>query len=408
MYLQNRVGHKLIEDNVVFNNFEYGVQIYGTSETYLNNFHVEGNVLFGNGGPGGSWSRNILLGGGTVANAPELIDNITYFPLTGDHGGDNNIGYYPGGQGCLDLVMEGNYFVSGGLALTLYNCPGLVKDNTIVGPVRAFDPASYSSDNSFQRQRPAKNRIFVRPNRYEPGRAHVVVFNWERAARVDVDLTPAGLASGDAFEIRDVQDLFAKPLVAGRYNGRSVQIPMTAKSVVEPYGNIRFHITHTDSEFGVFLVRKLSGAPAKFSAAVEAEDAARGETVLAESAEGASGGKAVRFTAGGGWLAFSTDVPETGLYSVWIRVRQETGAPSSFQLLGAGEVGEVAVDASDSAAPQWKWIHINERLEGGTGDRFLRLEAGSALIALTVTDENLRLDRFIVTSDLSFSPDQQL
>jgi hypothetical protein len=183
---------------------------------------------------------------------------------------------------------------------------------------------------------------------------------------------------------------------------------MTGTQVMKPHGNTRFDVSHTDSEFGVFLVRKLTGAQPSFAIAVEAENADRGETAMTEFADGASGETAVRFLAPGGWMAFSTEVPAAGLYSVWIRVRQETGAPASFQVLGAGEVSEVSIGSDDSPTPRWRWIHLSERTGGLISERFLRLDRGPALIALSVSDENLRFDRFIVTSDLSFSPDQQL
>ena len=47
----------------------------------------------------------------------------------------------------------------------------------------------------------------VRPNRYQPGRAHVIVYNWDLQPQVSVDLSMAGLGSGQRFEIRDVQEV---------------------------------------------------------------------------------------------------------------------------------------------------------------------------------------------------------
>src|SRR6188472_4788229 len=121
-YMQNKDGYKLLIDNVVFNQFELGMQIYGTANTFLNNFYLEGNILFNNGSLGGAYSRNILLGGTIRAASPVVRDNITYYPTNRDHGGENNIGYYAFGAGCSDLQLENNYFISGSIALTLFDC----------------------------------------------------------------------------------------------------------------------------------------------------------------------------------------------------------------------------------------------------------------------------------------------
>lgn len=36
---------------------------------------------------------------------------------------------------------------------------------------------------------PAEPKVFLRPNRYEPGRANFVIYNWSRQAIVPVDLS---------------------------------------------------------------------------------------------------------------------------------------------------------------------------------------------------------------------------
>jgi len=412
VYMQNRSGRKVLEDNLIFNNFEYGIQIYGSSETYLNHFHLEGNVVFGNGAPGGALSRNILLGGTTVAESPVLVNNITYYPLTPGHGGDNNVGYYPSGSGCKGLVMQGNYFVSGGLALTLHNCEvARMEDNTFLGPVRAFDKEPYAVKNQFTSARPADNRVIVRSNRYEKGRAHIVVFNWERRASVAVDLSSAGLVEGDIFEIRDVQNLTGTPVVTGRYAGSRIELPMNSSAVLKPHGDTRHDVTHTDSEFGVFLVRRVSGTTDRPAAAVtvelEAEDANRGETVAAEAAEDASAGTAIRFPSDGGWVAFTADLPAAGIYRLWIRVRQDRGEASSFQLSGGDNPANVFVDAAEGNA-QWRWIGANQRSGDATADRYFQLQQGAVTIAFAAADGALSFDRFILTSDLSFHPDRVL
>ncbi len=51
VYLQNEKAAKVVADNVLFDSFSSGLQIYGTSAAYLRNFDIEGNTIFGSGDP---------------------------------------------------------------------------------------------------------------------------------------------------------------------------------------------------------------------------------------------------------------------------------------------------------------------------------------------------------------------
>ena len=101
--------------------------------------------------------------------------------------------------------------------------------------------------------RPA--RLSDRPNRYEAGRAHVVVFNWTNAGAVSVDLSKV-LRSGDAYEILNVQDLFGSPVVSGTYTGGSVSLPVRAVAAPTPVGGFVTRPGGTGTQFNTYLVRK--------------------------------------------------------------------------------------------------------------------------------------------------------
>ncbi len=85
--------------------------------------------------------------------------------------------------------------------------------------------------------RPTGTRVFVFPNRDEPGRAHAAVFNWDGAPEVAVDLSPA-LATGTPFRIYNILDIRqtirqASPVLTGRFDGNPVKLPMR-KDPVSP------------------------------------------------------------------------------------------------------------------------------------------------------------------------------
>ena len=52
---------------------------------------------------------------------------------------------------------------------------------------------------------PTEPRVFARPNRYQAGRANIIIYNWSRQAAVLVDL--AGVVRvGDHYDVRNAQD----------------------------------------------------------------------------------------------------------------------------------------------------------------------------------------------------------
>jgi hypothetical protein len=268
IYTQNKTGLRLITDNVVFNQYAIGIHAYGSDEAFLDHIRLEGNIVFNNGFTAGDF--NILLGGHRIATRPELIANVTY-----DHPGTgNNVGY---AAGCQDLLMKDNYFVAstGGYAIDLVNCSGELKNNTIMGASRGIEGQTIVTvpelmarypDNMFVAQPTKGAQVFVRPNRFEPGRAHVVVFNWEHSDQVSVDLSSVGLPVGSGFELSDVRNLAAGPIVSGAYAGRPVKIPMKNLPVAPVIG-WKTLPPPTAPEFGVFLLTTSQSEPSAISTA---------------------------------------------------------------------------------------------------------------------------------------------
>jgi hypothetical protein len=78
-------------------------------------------------------------------------------------------------------------------------------------------------------KRPVGTKVFVRPNRYEPGRANVTVYNWDLKSDIEVDLHEV-LMLGAPYEVRNVLDYYGDPVAAGTYSGTPVKLPMTDTS----------------------------------------------------------------------------------------------------------------------------------------------------------------------------------
>jgi hypothetical protein len=242
-----RTSVKRIADNVLFGQFAIGIQAY-TGGGNIDNIQLEGNVAFDNGvlSRTSGYTYNLLIGGMQVANNPSMTSNFTYSPQTGD----NDLGY---NAGCTNATVTGNYF-AGYSAIKIVNClTGLsMSGNTFYGLISGSIASSFPS-NTYLSTRPSANQVFIRPNLYEPGRAHVIVYNWNLDATVDVDASSV-LAPEDLYEIRSVQNVFGTPVLSGTYSGGPITIPLSGLVASSPVGVSLPAATR--SEFNVFLLRR--------------------------------------------------------------------------------------------------------------------------------------------------------
>ncbi|HXH24747.1 MAG TPA: right-handed parallel beta-helix repeat-containing protein [Vicinamibacterales bacterium] len=247
IYTQNRRGWREIAENIVFSQFSHGIHAYGSSEAYLNNITLRGNVVFNNGLISGDGpQRDILVGGGREAENIVIEENSTYGPAY------SMLGY---AAGCLETVVLANYLV-GTDPLRLNHCtPTRLEGNTFHGAAAEFQRAHPRND--YISGTPSGVVVQVRPNRYEAGRAHVIVYNWDRRPVVDID--PAGVLDDDApYEVRDVQNHAGPPVVSGFYRrGSVISIPVAGLEAAGAAGDVPAVPRHTAPEFAVFILRRV-------------------------------------------------------------------------------------------------------------------------------------------------------
>jgi hypothetical protein len=291
IYTQNETGTKRIVDNVMFRGFGWNVHVYG-QQGAVAGYHIEGNISFSAGTRvPGQVADNILVCGYPPADRITLLDNYCYHP-----GGEKEKG--AGWRPCVRLdsyrnvtngtcVVRGNVIAGArGLQIGRWKS-ATITDNTIWGPellATVCPPdekqfGNYQWDRNtyvltgqsaplviagargtgeqypgvsleqwrertgFDRQsktvegqqgRPKGCWTYVRPNKYEPGRAHVAVFNWDRQKSVEVDLGRA-LKPGARYVIHNVQDLYGKPVVAGTSDGKPVRLPLLGSAAAPEF-----------------------------------------------------------------------------------------------------------------------------------------------------------------------------
>jgi hypothetical protein len=101
--------------------------------------------------------------------------------------------------GVVDMRLEGNLLLGQFRTAGPYvNCT--IQHNRIRGGTAlpfisgtGFAMTDYP-DNAYAQDLPTAGLdAFVRPNRYEPGRANIAIYNWSGADAVDIDIAGVGL-----------------------------------------------------------------------------------------------------------------------------------------------------------------------------------------------------------------------
>ena len=303
MYIKSDSGPIVVRDNVMFNQFGFGVHQYtDAGHGHLNNIRVEGNVIFNSGLlSNNSQSANILAGGGQEpADGIAVVDNMTYYPpgygaknvqvgpvsslLNGTMIATGN--YAVGGSPTLYVgywqaaTATGNSVFSGGTVLqqdaprvarhqwggnTYYRSPGVTAWG-YAGSSYTFNgwqaKTGLGSTDQATAALPTVTKVFVRPNVYEPGRANIVIYNWSQVATVPVDVSKV-LRPGDRYAVRNVQALFGAPVASGTYAGGTIALPMAGVKPPVPIGVASSPAPVTGPAFDVFLLTRAAGSGSK-------------------------------------------------------------------------------------------------------------------------------------------------
>ncbi len=290
IYLRNDdVGWKVVRDNVIFDQFGYGIHAYAVTGEGLKNLVLDGNALFNNGTPSDYDNSNLLLGGTVPAGNDTVSNNMLYFPP--------GVGFWNARIGFDTLlndaaVVQNNYLIGGRPTLDVGRWTSLVvQGNTLYGAITLAwphdtaapaterwsgnthyrDPAALAwqyahgyypfaawatalgATDQVSATPPASPQVFVRPNRYEAGRATIVVYNWPQQTSVSVDVSGV-VAVGSRYQVRSVQNIFGPPIGSGTYGGGAIAIPMSGVAPPAPIGGSFRPLTSTEPFFDAFVV----------------------------------------------------------------------------------------------------------------------------------------------------------
>jgi hypothetical protein len=435
VYLQNLNGTKRVVDNFIFHQASHGTHGYGSTDAYIDNLHFEGNTAFNNGllGPNEP-SRNFLLGGLVVAKNLTFNNNNTYFPQSIYQGDAINLGY---SAGCTNAAVNNNY--SYGSDVNIINC----QTNSFAGnqfyarEFAGFNPSSYPG-NTFQAAipapKPTTNKVVVRPNQYESGRANITIYNWQNQTSVSVPVSGI-LNSGDTYQLRNVQDYFSD-IITGIYNGSgNISVPMTGRTIAKP---LKYNAPASSfPEFGGFVLIKTGSTPTPPPPPpppaptpvppppaptpvpppppagpayiyMEAESGSLVSPMVTGSDANAFNGQYVTTaTANSGTDTITFNAPSSGSYVIWGRVlAPNSDVDSTFVSVDNG-TEEIYDMAEGTWSNNWQWSQVKLRLNNNPAtlqQRAFNLSAGSHTVKFRGRETNSKLDRVLITNDLSFVP----
>jgi len=197
IYTQNQDGIKTIAECIMTGGYSYTMHAYGSSQAYVDNYLIEGNVAY-NGG-------RFLVGGGRPSRNIRVLRNFLYNV-------NMQIGYTA--KENEDCQVQDNVVLNGGLSINRFK-QVVNQGNIVIGP---------------NQPRPQQPELLVelRPSRYDPRRANLIVVNFARKATVSID-PGKWLKAGEKFCLQDPRDFFGKPVLAGQYAGQPIQMPMAGE-----------------------------------------------------------------------------------------------------------------------------------------------------------------------------------
>jgi len=133
--------------------------------------------------------------------------------------------------------------------------------NGLIGFSAWTNVHGFDRNSTYTTNLPTANVVSLRTNKYERGRAHLVIFNWESNSTANVDVSGVGFINGQRFEVRDTQAYFGTPVLTTNYDAAhpTILIPLTMTNITEVTGGVEGNYTinpniHTASLFNAFVI----------------------------------------------------------------------------------------------------------------------------------------------------------
>jgi hypothetical protein len=219
IYTQNRDGTKTISGCIFSTPFGHGqqlIQAYGSKAAWVNGFRIEDNISYAMAPQG----NRLLVGGQADGNRDNRVLRNYFFNAT------LQLGY--SGKNHTDGYVGENVLFNGSIVVHNY-LDVEVRDNLVVGGGINTDNCGQVTNQRNQTFAKGKRadtpRAFLIPNKYDPTRAHLALFNWAGMPTAQVKVAPF-LKAGDSYQLLDPHNFYGKPLLAGKCEGEMMPVPI--------------------------------------------------------------------------------------------------------------------------------------------------------------------------------------
>jgi hypothetical protein len=300
LYTQNleTSDYKQLNGNIMFRMHAYNMKAYSGSPGKVCNYIIKDNISFYPGVPANYMQGRCLFAGGLggddgIKNI-EVRNNSVYLP-------DDQSAYAleVGFNGTNENCVVDSNVIHGGRAASLgvrglsgtnevkynfiYGEHVLVNHWSVTGATVDWDNNTYyherdpnqdypwfTKDYEFMSDwnaatghdanssyyldtYPTSNIVRIYKNEYEDKRAHISIYNYEGLSSVSVDVSDI-FNVGDSLILYDAENLIGESaLLKTVYSGGSISIPMNLTELA-PHPAYKFPITHTEDDFGAYVV----------------------------------------------------------------------------------------------------------------------------------------------------------
>lgn len=381
-YLENSAGYSRPYECIALNAFRNGMQLYGRTGAYIggdmqgcvvsqSSFWGEGRNLiygpenvqcptgsvidshfyrpptdgysvnfgFGSGVDVGTFTGNYILGTGTGFEATVLVNELTF---------EDNVFYSPSSDVYIittntDYASWNNNTYYGTTTQTRFGLVGTGNLNfTNWKSATGYDAASSTNAGALP------DAVFVRPNTYEIGRAHIIVHAYSGPTSINVNLAATGLTDNQAYEIRNAFDFFGTAVATGTYDAgaTTISLPLNgaALNVATPVGEST-EPTTTLPQFGVFVVlpgladASAPGTPTGLTASIGQSNSTTGTFQLAWTlGAGTETSVTVRRIVNG----VTTDIPLAADVTSYTDTGQTVGLSYTYAVKASNAAGDSA------------------------------------------------------------------
>ena len=193
---------------------QFTMHAYGSRNAYVDNFAIEENIAYGQG--------PFLVGGGRPSRSIVVRGNMLYSIWA-------QVGYdAPHNEDC---VVSENILFKGSLSITRYSKVTAKSNYVIDGKLKFNACKSVTEAGNLSGQPPGAPLSVLLPNKYDPKRAHLAIYNWTNQVSVDVDVSTF-LKPGESVRLMAPEDFYGNPVHEMTCPGPSLRVPMNGEFAV--------------------------------------------------------------------------------------------------------------------------------------------------------------------------------